>query len=341
MGLGDQLSKVVDGLEDIVSAPFGFIWDLSQVSFREDLDFGDPFATGLTDIASGLSKVSEGSGVSWLARGVANNTPLDEALGGIIREAELLYNQEYQRELGQTPFGIQDLPFTEYDLQPGDVSIAKIASLGAQAAADPRRSNLVTNRQGLGNHYREMWRRADFTSPGQSFIASSLGAWDLPDKEREEFFSSIAFQFSSGLVDTVTRWYAQPECGRPFASAESAHRPALRQPPPGDFFSAIRTHEPATIFSVGPAESPCEPVRAENPPRARAYNSLLPTQKGISASLPKNCPQRIRRTCQMGFQAQMIPFPALFRPWPTFSDADRLSDCHLAYPLYTNITQTQ
>ncbi len=202
MGLGDRLNKVLDGIEDIVSAPVGFVWDMTQVPVRDDLSFGDPFATGLTDLVTGLAKVSEGTGISGLGRGVASNTPFDEALSGIIREGELLYNQDFQRELGQTPFGISDLPFTDYDLQPGDLSVAKVASVGLQVAGQGPEGDF---------DFQEMWRRADFTSPGQSFIASAFGAWDLGEQEREEFFASFAFQASSGTIDAITRWYAQPE----------------------------------------------------------------------------------------------------------------------------------
>lgn len=214
MGLGDRLTKIADGVEDIISAPFGFIWDMAQVPVRDDLSFGDPFATGLTEAVTGLAKVSEGTGISSLARGVADRTPLDEALSGIIREGELLYNQEYQVQLDRTPLGVRDLPFTDRDLQPGDVSIARLASVGFQQfAGDPTglggALDFVRGRS--ETRYKEMWRRSEFNSPGQSFVASAYGAWDLPDKEREELFASFAFQFTSGMVDAVTRWYTQPE----------------------------------------------------------------------------------------------------------------------------------
>ncbi len=134
--------------------------------------------------------------------------------------------------------------------------------------------------------------------------------------------------------------YAQPECPQPFAPVDSQHRPTPWQPPLGES-SAIRTREPATIFSSGSAEWPCERVRAENPPRARAYNSPLPSQKGIRGSLLRSCRQRVQGTCQTALQAQIVPLPPLSRPWPPFSDADHLSDCRLGYPLYTNRTQTR
>ncbi len=229
MGLGDRLNKILNGVEDIVSAPVGFVWDMAQVPFREDLSFGDPFGTGLTELSTGLANVSEGTGLSTFARGVASKTPLDEALGAIIREGELLYNQEYQRELGQTPFGISDLPFTDRTLDPGDVSIARGTSTALQGLAELPIRVAPGGKSPAG--FQEMWRRSNFTSPGQSFVASAWGLWELPEQEREEALSSLGFQVISTVIDAVSRWYTQPEvlAGKGVKVARARYTPSVNR----------------------------------------------------------------------------------------------------------------
>jgi hypothetical protein len=232
MGLGDRLTEIGKGAVDIVAAPIGFVWDMANVPFDDDLSFGDPFSTALTRGVTGLSEISQGTGISGLARGVAGATPIDEALGYVIRQGELLYNQDYQRELNQTPFGIRDLPFTDRDLQPGDVSIAKLASIGTQTAGvapGPLGLNQAVGFARGDFNWQEMWARADAYSPGMNYMASSLNLWRLPEEQRREVMASAAFHLEAGLVDAVVRWYAQPEVivGKTIKVARARYSPDI------------------------------------------------------------------------------------------------------------------
>lgn len=202
----------------MAAAPIGIPIDLIRVIPDENMTFGRAFGGNVEQFTQGLAGLSQGTGLSAVAEGVARNTPIDEALGAIMFQMELTYNQELQLATGQTPL---DIGKVIGPLDPGDISVARVVGTGLaqQALLSPIGviNNLRTGEgfSGLLDNYLQAYNRTDprimGLSPGQGYILNTTGAINLSELELREYMGSTGFKVASGMVDTVTRWYTQPE----------------------------------------------------------------------------------------------------------------------------------
>jgi len=203
MGWQDRFKKVFEGAADIASAPIGFAIDLARVPLDEEIGLGDPFATGFGQVSEGLEDVFTSTGLATVSGFVKEVTPIDDVIGEVFKQGELIYSNEMQTALGQVPLGLDSvIP----GLEPGDASISRVggAALGGVASLVPGGEEATLDVSNL-------YKRTEFNSPGQITIGNLFGLWDMPDYQREEVMGGIAFNFSTGVIDAALRWWTQPE----------------------------------------------------------------------------------------------------------------------------------
>ncbi len=199
MGWQDRIGQVLNGAADIASAPVGFIIDLARVPLDEEIGLGDPFGQGFAQVSEGLEDIFVGSRLAEVSGFVKEATPIDDVIGEIFTQGELIYSNEMQTSLDRVPLGLPGL-------DPGDLSISRVggAVLGGIAALAPGGEAATLNVSNL-------YKRTEFNSPGQITIGNLFGLWDMPDRERKEIMGGIAFGFTTGVIDAALRWWTQPE----------------------------------------------------------------------------------------------------------------------------------
>jgi len=229
MGWQERFKKVLGGAADIASAPIGFVIDMARVPLDEDIGFGDPFGQGVGQLAGGLEDVFTGTGLATVSGFVKEKTPIDDAIAEMFTQAELIFNNEMQAELGKTPLAIGELPIEripgiDQRLEPGDLSIARLGgtALGGISAALPGGEAATLD-------IAKLYERTEFTSPGQLTIGNAFGIWDMPEYQRKEIMGGIAFNFSSGIIDAALRWWTQPEviAGKTVKVARARYSPSV------------------------------------------------------------------------------------------------------------------
>ena len=209
MGWQDRFKKVFDGVVDIASSPIGFAIDLARVPLDEEIGIGDPFGETFAQIYGGFEDVFTASGLATVSGFVKEATPIDDVISEMFKQADLLYSNEMQMALGETPFGLSALtsaiPGVD-EAQPGDVSISRLGgtALGGLSA-------LLPGGEEAGITPKKLYERTEFNSPGQITIGNIFGIWDMPENQRKEITGGIAFNFSTGVIDAALRWWTQPE----------------------------------------------------------------------------------------------------------------------------------
>ena len=215
MGFLDRLEKISRGVYDMAMAPLGVPYDLIRVIPDENMTIGRAFGSNLEQFTQGVAGVAQGTGISGVASDIAEHTPVDEILGGIMFQAELICNQEAQLQSNQTPLGLGgDIGGWNNPLDPGDVSIARVLGTVTGAAGILSSSPMGDPSQTLRN-ITQLYSRTDprimGLSPGQAFVLNSSGAINLSEDDMREYMGSTGFKTVSGTVDVLARWFGQPE----------------------------------------------------------------------------------------------------------------------------------
>jgi len=206
LGLLERLTEAAKGGADLFTAPLGFVVDVLRSIPDGNFDPGQIAGRRLTQAIGGVAGISRGLGFNEVGEIIATETPVDEALGAIIREGELLYNTSYQRELGQAPVGLR-----EFGVQPGAVSIQRA---GATAGATVGGTLGFLTGQSPEDPFTaaaRSWSRSAFQSPGQSVVSGLVGLHSRSPQEQEIIKGQWWYNLVSGSIDAVSRWYLQPE----------------------------------------------------------------------------------------------------------------------------------
>lgn len=201
MGWQDRIKSALDGAVDIASAPIGFAVDMIRAPLDEEIGFGDPFGERFSQLYTGLEEFNVSTGLAGLSGAVKRNTPIDDILGEMFKQADMIYSNELQVQEQQVPLGL-----SRFGLDPGDLSISR--GLGAVGGAV---SSAVPGGEPLTLNVPRLWQRTEFNSPGQIMYGNLYGIWDLPDWQREEVMGGIGFNVTTGVIDAGLRWWTQPE----------------------------------------------------------------------------------------------------------------------------------
>ena len=217
MGFLDQLEKVARGAVDMISAPLGVPIDLIRMIPDRNMTLGRAFGGNFEQFTQGLAGVSQGTGLSYVGGNIAEHTPVDEAISGVLREMELAYNTEFQLDRGQAPMGLRQM-----GVDPGVASISRVAgaATGIAGAASPAgwlgreragQGGLSGYLNGITQSYSNTDPRIKGLSPGEALVLNSMGAVNLPEPELRSLMGNIGFKIMTGASDAIVRWYTQPE----------------------------------------------------------------------------------------------------------------------------------
>lgn len=201
MGFKEQLSKVVDGVGDIFSAPIGLVVDTARAITSDEYNPGF-FGTGGKAIergVTGLSKVGEGLGARSAGQFVGEST-LGPVLRGMFDQAELIYSTEFQNQTGRTPLGIEETPFGT--LQPGQASLQRFGAAATGSVGEALAKDQV--------NFHRQWERSAHRTPGQAWAEELVGFYERPPEEQEQIRDTAWYNLASGTIDAVGRWFTDP-----------------------------------------------------------------------------------------------------------------------------------
>lgn len=217
MGFLDNLRTIGEGIGDMIRAPLGFIWDGARAIISDDYapGFEGLLYQQLELAGTGAGRISEASGLSKLGEGIAAHTPIDEVLMGLVHEGELIYNTEYQKQTNDVPF--YAAPWQQpmgtpgaRGVEPGELSIQRAAAVptGAVGAALP-----IPGGEPISSsiNVQQLYRRSSESTPGRALVDNAVGFYDMTPAQQKALRSDGWYNFITGSIDAVSRWYLQPE----------------------------------------------------------------------------------------------------------------------------------
>ena len=214
MAFRDRFNKFIGGVQDIFSAPIGFLADTWAHSRDGDGLSGQELKDAMEKNAikgmSGFGDVYQSSGL----KGLLSHTPwVTENAKMIFDETELLWNHQLQKERDENP-ALFDATnkYLGTDIEPGEHSMAKdIGYLGGGLTGTVK--NLSEGQSPFSDDVwdrRKTHQQMENTSPGQLIYERAIGLSDLPFEQQQEIKNSWEYVAVTGALDGLSRWKFDP-----------------------------------------------------------------------------------------------------------------------------------
>lgn len=198
MGFLDNLKEIGEGAVDIISAPIGLIIDTARAvtSAEYNPGFHGTFTPKVEQLFGGFSKVGGGLQFDEAGR-VIGESRFGDSVRSFIREGELIYNTEFQQQLGRAPLALEEL-----GVQPGEVSLQRVGAAATGGVASALRADIPDVLQA--------WKRSSDATPGQALVEGLVNYHDRSRREQEEIRASAWYNMMSGTTDAMARWFTDP-----------------------------------------------------------------------------------------------------------------------------------
>ena len=209
-----HLKQGAGGLFAPVKSALGLGQDLIFNTFQQDEWTGaavqDTVGRFVGTNVEGVKDVYQGFGAKFLI----DKLPwLKSGLKKVFDETELLWNHEFQEQNQDEGWALRQLEkVTGEDYEPGDVSMSRALGTGFGMMGQAQR--LMNEGQNPLNdpsyNAERHWEKAKTFSPGQMAVESFLDIESLPPEVQWELRNSAGYVTSTGVIDGLTRWQADP-----------------------------------------------------------------------------------------------------------------------------------